>query len=119
MIDLENMERLAKKADHLPWEVDGCNNIFTSHNSRTLVYAIYDRLEDEYIPSFADTTYIVAACNAVPELIQRIRELEEEADCLADSLACHNQNCDCGFDVKYWRNWAREKREKDEVADAR
>lgn len=50
---------------------------------------------------------------------EQIIGLEKEADILADRLSCHNQNCNCGFDMKYWRNWARDNREKDEVADAR
>ena len=47
----------------------------------------------------------------IPEIVKRIMELEKsekEADILADRLACHNPNCDCGFDVKYWRKWAKE-----------
>ena len=34
-----------------------------------------------------DLDYIVAACNAVPELVQRIRELESQCDWLAQAAA--------------------------------
>ena len=53
--------------------------------------------------------------NKNEQLIDKIKQiiaLKKEADILADRLACHNPNCDCEFDVKYWRNWASDKRER-------
>ena len=35
---------------------------------------------DTHFPGDPEANYIVAACNAVPELVQRIRELEEQLD---------------------------------------
>lgn len=118
MIDLEELERLAKAATPGPWKVDDLNNIRIAPKGRPIVATIHDC--EDYLPRMADAQYITAACNAVPELIQRIRELEAEVDLLARKIAFHNNKCNCsikcncGIDVKYWRKWAREKREERE-----
>ena len=78
-------------------------------NSQLAMAATHDEQKAKCI---AADKYAVQLMEMIPEIVQRIRELEAEADILADRLACHNPNCDRGFDVKYWRNWAREKREK-------
>lgn len=73
------------------------------------------QLREEHEEWFRPSEVVITKKNLTStkrELLERIRELEEEADCLAERLACHNPNCDCGFDVKYWRNWARDKRER-------
>lgn len=106
MIDLEGLERLAKEATPGPWKMVDARAFpededFEISNSQ---YCIC------YGTSEADASYITAVCNAVPELIQRIRKLEAEADLLADRLAC----CHCGSNVKHWRQWARERREERE-----
>ena len=106
MTDLEELERLANEVLGLGEWVrlnDMSVEVYQKSGSRTRYIG---EGRDE-----AHAEYIAAACNSAPELIQRIRELEAEADILADRLACHNPNCDCGFDVKYWRKWARDKRE--------
>lgn len=115
MIDLEKLERLAKAATQGPWEVDELNNIRIAPKGRLIVATIHDY--EDYLPRMDDTQYIVASCNAVPTLItdnralqKRVKELEVEANFLASRLANQNPNCDCG-DVRYWRNWAWEKRE--------
>lgn len=81
MIDLEELERLAKAATPGPWKVDDLNNIRIAPKGRPIVATIHDC--EDYLPRMADAQYITAACNAVPELIQRIRELEAEVDLLA------------------------------------
>lgn len=77
MLDLRKLERLAKNATPGPWVGRG-NHIFCADNKR-LVYVEAERALD-----LQTAEYIVAACNAVPELIaenrallERVRELEE------------------------------------------
>lgn len=113
MIDIEELERLAKAATPGQWEVDDLNNIRIAPKGSPIVATIHDC--EDYLPRMADAQYI-----AVPELIQRIRELEAEVDLLARKIAFHNNKCNCsiechcGIDVKYLRDWAREKREERE-----
>ena len=77
---------------------------------------IFDRSEPipehlkQYLAPMKDIV-VVKAFEALRPLVARVQELEAEADILADRIACHNKGCYCGFDVKYWRQWAREKRE--------
>ena len=119
MIDLEELEQLAKAATPGPWKVKLIDNlcgkppIWELSAKGSFIGEIYQQYSKDY-----DATYITAACNAVPELIQRIRELEAEVDLLARKIAFHNNKCNCsiecncGIDVKYWRKWAREKRKE-------
>ena len=81
MLDLDKLERLAKNATPGPWVGRG-NHIFCVDNKR-LVYVEAERALD-----LQTADYIVAACNAVPELIARVRELERMADIMAEQLAC-------------------------------
>lgn len=90
MIDLEKLERLAKAATQLPWEVDDCNNIRIAPKGRPIVATIHDY--EDYLPRMSDAAYIAAACNAVPELIAMVRELEERNERLADeNHTLHNR----------------------------
>lgn len=75
MIDLDELMRLSESATPGPW----------CHRQDKALYV--DRIreiiaEDEtHVCSFTekvDAAYIVAACNAVSELVQRIRELEAQ-----------------------------------------
>lgn len=72
-IDLDELERLAKAATPGPWEVDDCNNIRIAPKGRPIVATIHDY--EDYLPRMTDARYIVAACNSVPSLIARLREL--------------------------------------------
>lgn len=101
MIDLEELERLAKAATQLPWEVDDCNNIRIAPKGRPIVATIHDY--EDYLPRMSDAAYIVAACNAVPELIaenralqKRVQELEKQRKWLAQkhANACIDAACD-------------------------
>lgn len=73
MIDLEELERLAKAATPGPWKHRGfgmqSNVVFTDYTTVCSTNSLN-------MPH--DAAYIVAACNAVPELIARVRELEAE-----------------------------------------
>ena len=84
MIDLDELMRLSEAATPGPW----------CHRQDKALYV--DRIreiiaEDEtHVCSFTekvDAAYIVAACNAVSELVQRIRELEAQCDWLAQAAA--------------------------------
>jgi hypothetical protein len=91
-VDLEKLERLAAQATPGPWEV-------VASDKYTFTVAILPpdfpqtqlvgRIRDEQ-----DAAYIVAACNAVPELIaenralqEQVRELEREREWLASQHA--------------------------------
>ena len=113
MVDLDKLERLHAEAAGTPYKAKG-DWIYAqsvSHkrtfSRRPIAYTV-DNRDGRYKPT-ETATYIVAACNAVLELIQRIRELETEANILAQQLSpVHG---DPKFDVNYWRNWAKKKRE--------
>lgn len=99
--ELEALEALAQGATAGPWKWDDNRNLVTvagmrmrwDRKKRRHVQAADDELSDQRWPAAsiladigecgagfflndADTAYIVAACNAVPSLIARIRELE-------------------------------------------
>lgn len=79
-IDLDELERLAKAATPGPWDVSMKN------------LTIYDPFGDSVASTEqthnqeANLHYIAVACNAVPGLIARIRELERQRDWLAKLL---------------------------------
>lgn len=68
----------------VPWEVDSLNNIRVAPNGRHIVATIHDY--EDYLPRTEDAAYIVAACNSIPDLIHRIRELEDEVESLRYAL---------------------------------
>jgi hypothetical protein len=80
-INLEELERLAAQATPGPWKV-----VVSDKYTFTVAILPPDfpqtplvvRIRDEQ-----DAAYIVAACNAVPELIARVRELERQRETLA------------------------------------
>lgn len=76
-LNIDELERLAAQATPGPWEVDDCNNIRIAPKGRPLVATIHD--DEDYLPRMADAQYIVAACNAVPELISMYRKADDEA----------------------------------------
>lgn len=87
MIDLDELMRKHAAATPGPWEVkSGEFEGYEGYGTVTAPYVEADGKmicvpfdrdpEDENDES--DAAYIVAACNAVPELVARIRELEEQ-----------------------------------------
>lgn len=83
-LDIDKLMQLHDKATEGPWEMDGLNNIRITPNGRPIVVTIHDY--EDYLPRMADAAYIVAACNSIPDLIHRIRELEDEIESLRDAL---------------------------------
>lgn len=88
MLDLRKLERLAKNATPGPWytlsemcEGVGCDTIISKQGE------ICDFVGNMHNP-YGDRSYIVAACNAVPELIAEIRNLQKEVLTLAEENAC-------------------------------
>lgn len=84
MVDLDELMRRHAAATPGPW----------SHRPDKALYV--ERLreiitEDETnicsLTEKNDAEYIVAACNAIPELVQRIKELEAQRDWLAQAAA--------------------------------
>lgn len=70
-IDLEELERLAKAA-HLPWYIYKECQLDDQHEEIRDANRFYVKnLNGER------DKYLLAACNAVPELIARVRELEK------------------------------------------
>ena len=69
MIDLDELMRLHEAATPGPWE-HKIDDAFTT------IHTIEPSVASYVSP--ANAAYIVAACNAVPELVARIRELEAE-----------------------------------------
>lgn len=87
--DLERLERLAKAATPLPWhkqsfDVYGWKNkrrVFIAQTSKPIMRGI-----ENIAQRLKDADYIEAACNAAPELVARVRELERQRDYLAKLL---------------------------------
>ena len=121
MIDLEELERLSKAATPGPWQIHKdhpANFVMESGSNpvRHISIPVGNRewmcdLELSWNQNCSNAAYITAACNSVPELIQRIRELEikilnieAEADILAEYLSPSH--------IEYWRKIAMKKREK-------
>ena len=71
MINLDELMRLHEAATPGPWE-HKIDDAFTT------IHTIEPSVASYVSP--ANAAYIVAACNAVPELVARIRELEEQLD---------------------------------------
>ena len=79
MIDLDELERLAKAATPGPWHKQGFDVYAWQGKrrqfvARTAPVVVSNR--DFMSRNMNDPAYIVAACNAVPELIARVRELQ-------------------------------------------
>ena len=91
MIDLDELERLAKAATSGPWEVVDAR-VFLDDEDLEI-------RNGQHCIGFgsgeANAAYIVAACNAVPELIARVRELERQREALAFLLAQFLPHAEC------------------------
>lgn len=82
-VDLEKLEQLAAQATPGPWSLVDARAFlddedFEIRNGQHCI---------GYGTSGADAAYIVGACNAVPELIARVRELEVVEEVLARNIA--------------------------------
>ena len=88
MIDLDELMRLRDEATPGPWKVEEVSHVI---NDTVWFSEIIKTGDDEKIVNQgagkADAAYICAACNAVPELVTRIRELEAQRDWLAQAAA--------------------------------
>lgn len=71
MINLDELINLREAATPGPWE-HKIDDAFTT------IHTIEPSVASYVSP--ADAAYIVAACNAIPELVARIRELEDQLD---------------------------------------
>lgn len=78
--DLDELKRLHRAATPGPWMTDMLFNIVDDHGIIVHNFEEYGHTSN---PSKANVRYIVAACNAVPELIARVRELERQRKLLA------------------------------------
>ena len=86
---LEELERLMKAATPGPWEAWQYNAAFLGKGGQGIVARISTRPldpDDEVIKiadssdiTAFDAAYIVAACNAVPRLVEMVKFLSEEA----------------------------------------
>lgn len=93
MIDLDELMRMHAAATPGPWKVnigdfeseDGYGTVtapYVEADGKTICVPFDRGPDDENDES--DAAYIVAACNSVPELVARIRELEAQV-CAVDS----------------------------------
>lgn len=102
MIDIGELERLAKEATHLPWKGSDIDDryIVDASGKRELA-----RVSMRYRPYHERAEYIVAACNAVPELITLVRELEERNERLTyENNILHNRWETCLQDYRRLEN---------------
>ena len=82
MIDLDELMRLNDAATPGPWKVATWYGGYHTIRPKKEPEKSLGQIERKN-----DAVYIVAACNAVPELVARIRELEEQRDWLAQTAA--------------------------------
>jgi hypothetical protein len=103
---INELERLAKAATPGPWK-----HRTISKTATVILAADTPLCATKYsVNKDHDAAYIIAACNAVPELIVRVRELKAQREYLAriSSFGCyeysrnwHSRAClDCPFDGK-------------------
>lgn len=78
MIDLDELMRLRAAATPGPWKAEKNHTAYDSWGD-SVCYTQQCHNHDNNL------AYITAACNAVPELVARIRELEEQRDWMAQA----------------------------------
>lgn len=102
MIDLDELERLHAAATPGPWYADDASAFADDEDFeiRTSTAPI------AYGISMDDAHYIVAACNALPKLIERVREMDRQMVWLA------KQVCD-SFSPQEWINRAEQATKED------
>lgn len=71
MVNLDELMRLHAAATPGPWDAD-VNDIAYDSNGDHICYTQFSKNSKDNLK------YICAACNAVPELVARIRELETQ-----------------------------------------
>lgn len=101
-LDLDELERLAAQATPGPWKegrhdmfsiVEGAHAKYIYANSIPVAISTGEEKDCERV--LADARYIAAACNAVPSLIARVRELERQREYLARELSSDDDQADC------------------------
>lgn len=82
-VDLDELMRLHDAATPGPWKSHPMGTNSSFHCRISKYYAETEMVKNtafimhaNCLSSYADAEYICAACNAVPELVSRIRELE-------------------------------------------
>ena len=96
-VDIEKLERLSKQATPGPWKDKSFKRnydwgVICSGGKRIAQCTSADVTDERKRVTFeeklANAAYIAAACNAVPELIAEIRNLQKEVLTLAEENAC-------------------------------
>lgn len=105
MIDLDELMRLHATATPGPWKTDLGNFDSDGYSMVIRPYIEADGKiicvsndDTDYGYDEDDAAYICAACNAVPELVQQIRDLEARAEFwqkVADKMSMGNVCFDC------------------------
>lgn len=78
MIDLDELMRMHDAATPGPWKKMLPKVLVAEDPKNIYGIPLCIAIHDDNAQAAADAAYIVAACNAVPELVARIRELEEQ-----------------------------------------
>lgn len=85
MIDLDELMKLSEAATPGPWKTDlgnfdsdGYSMVIRPYIEADGKITFVSNDDTDYGYDEHDAAYICAACNAVPELVARIRELEEQ-----------------------------------------
>ena len=97
MIDLEELERLAKAATPGPWFCKSVPGLGGGRHNKPHIFAdgvCLPVASLSVIKGEEDASYIVAACNAVPSLIARVRDLEQQRDKFAAYMETMCRYCD-------------------------
>lgn len=87
-IDLEKLERLAKEATPGPWRVKCDNEICAGEKKVHLAKVMLSYKEWE-----SNAAYIVAACNALPDLIAELKAARAENADLKNQLRDALERC--------------------------
>lgn len=102
MIDLDELMKLRDAATPGPWKTDlgnfdsdGYSMVIRPYIEADGKITFVSNDDTDYGYDEDDAAYIVAASNAVPELVAHIRELEEQRDVLSTWIA--NTFIDSGF----------------------
>lgn len=78
MIDLDELMRLHEAATPGPWKKMLPKVLVAEDTKNPYGIPICTAINDDNVQASADAAYICAACNAVPELVERIKHLEAQ-----------------------------------------